>query len=94
MAHFIEGADLGERATLCRIAQSHGLDTKALQAWIADGAGQPLPLEVPGVPFFVFNRELALSGAQPPQVLLGAMQQAGTEMQSSPPASASTEPAL
>jgi predicted DsbA family dithiol-disulfide isomerase len=93
-AHFSGGADLGDRATLCRIAQSHSLDTAALQAWIADGAGQPLPLDVPGVPFFVFNRQLALSGAQPPQILLDAMQRACTELQNSPHASALTKPAL
>jgi predicted DsbA family dithiol-disulfide isomerase len=31
---------------------------------------------VTGVPFFVFNERLAVSGAQPPEVLLGAMEQA------------------
>ncbi len=31
---------------------------------------------VRGVPFFVFNQKLAVSGAQPPETFLGAMQQA------------------
>ena len=30
-------------------------------------------LGVTGVPFFVFNQRLAVSGAQPPEVLLEAM---------------------
>ena len=62
------------------------LSTCALEVWISDGAGQPLPLHVPGVPFYVFNQRKALSGAQPPEVLLEAMRQVC--------AVAQTEPAL
>jgi protein disulfide-isomerase len=29
-----------------------------------------------GVPFFIINQQLAVQGAQPPSVLLGAMEQA------------------
>jgi predicted DsbA family dithiol-disulfide isomerase len=31
---------------------------------------------VSGVPFFIFNRKLAVSGAQEPATLVGAMRQA------------------
>ena len=75
-SHFHLGSNLGDRDTLLRMAASHGLDPVALEAWMASGAGQPQALDVPGVPFFVFNRTLALSGAQPPDVLLDAMRQA------------------
>ena len=33
-------------------------------------------LGVSGVPFFVFDRRVAASGAQPPEVLLGGLEQA------------------
>ena len=33
-----------------------------------------------GVPFFVFDRRLGVSGAQPPEVLLGALQEAAGEI--------------
>jgi predicted DsbA family dithiol-disulfide isomerase len=75
-AYFSLGADLGERATLLHIGASHGLDPVALDAWLACGAGKPVARDVPGVPFFVFNHQAALSGAQPVVVLLDAMRQA------------------
>jgi predicted DsbA family dithiol-disulfide isomerase len=33
---------------------------------------------VGGVPFFIFNQRVAVSGAQPPEVLADAMAQAAT----------------
>jgi len=36
-------------------------------------------LGIQGVPFFVFDRRYGVSGAQPPEVLLGALQQAWDE---------------
>lgn len=89
-AHFHGGANLGERATLCRIAARHGLNAAALEDWITGGAGKPEARDVPGVPFFVFNQRVALSGAQPPDRLLDAMQQAQVAAQ----AAAQAEPAL
>ncbi len=77
-AHFSLGQNLGDRATLLQIAEQATLDTDAAARWMDSGAGQPLPLDVPGVPFYVFNHTLALSGAQPVSVLLDAMQQAAT----------------
>lgn len=75
-AHFQQSRNIGERNTLLAIATDMGLDGHALQAWWDSGSGVPLPQAVAGVPYFVFNRKLALSGAQPAQVLVDAMQQA------------------
>lgn len=75
-AHFSRGEDLGERATLLAIAQEFDLPTTELSHWLDSGMGRPVPLDVPGVPFFVFNRRAALSGAQPPELLLSGMRQA------------------
>lgn len=83
-AHFHESKNLGERATLLGIAWHMGLSPVALQAWLDSGAGRPLARDVPGVPFFVFNRQLALSGAQPPDVLLDAIWQVIAAVQSEP----------
>ena len=75
-AHFSRGEDLGERATLLTIAQDFDLPMAELSLWLESGMGKPMPLEVPGVPFFVFNHRLSLSGAQPPELLLSSMRQA------------------
>lgn len=78
-AHFHEGRNLGDKATLLDIATDMGLEHAALQAWWDRGAGQPVAMDVPGVPFYVFNQRLALSGAQPPDALQYAMQRACAE---------------
>ncbi|MBH2010520.1 MAG: DsbA family oxidoreductase [Xanthomonadaceae bacterium] len=75
-AHFSRGEDLGKRATLLAIAQDFDLPMAELHQWLDSGMGKPMPLDVPGVPFFVFNHRFALSGAQPPELLLSGMRQA------------------
>lgn len=74
-AHFQRGEDIGDKATLTAIGLEAGLPLEALaQALWASGA--PPPVDVPGVPFFVFQRGVAVSGAQPAQQLLKSMRQA------------------
>lgn len=75
-AHFHERRNLGERASLLAIAADMGLQRADVVAWMDSGAGRPLRLDVPAVPFLVFNRKLALSGAQPVPELLEAMRKA------------------
>jgi predicted DsbA family dithiol-disulfide isomerase len=84
-AYFVEGADIGDIDTLARLAGNAGFDATAARAWLASDAGRAAihaeeqharALGVTGVPFFVFNERLAVSGAQPPEVLLAAMEQA------------------
>lgn len=79
-AHFKRGENLGERTTLLRIAAEFALDPQLLDTWLERGAGKPLAHAVPGVPFFVFNGQVSLSGAQPAPVLLAGMQQALSEL--------------
>ncbi|MCG5078937.1 DsbA family oxidoreductase [Paraburkholderia tagetis] len=67
-AYFVEGEDIGDAPTLSRIARAYGVDDAA-PAPRVDGAS----LRVDGVPFFVFEGRYAVSGAQPPQVLVDAM---------------------
>lgn len=87
-AYFLRGEDLTSRAVLHRIAAEAGLDeeaiTRALDGhevgqWVRESDERARSAGIQGVPFFIFNGKLAVSGAQDPQVLLEAMQQAGQE---------------
>lgn len=77
-AYFHRGEDIGNSATLLSIAESCGYPRSAL-ADCLEGARAPYNdggMSARGVPYFIFNRRQALSGAQPAEVLLQAMQQA------------------
>ena len=79
-AYFEEGDDIGNPLALLAYGESVGFKRDAMMAVLrgaeqryqADGVGNGSS----GVPFYVFNGELAVTGAQPPEVLLGAMRQA------------------
>ena len=84
-AYFLEGQDLTQRETLEQLSTHAGLDRRAVQEYLKsnDGIDQVKSDEasaqqigVQGVPFFIFNGRLAVSGAQPADVLLQAMEQA------------------
>lgn len=76
-AYFVEGQDIGDAATLARLARACGVDDGAQAQGVEDAALTPraddASIRVEGVPFFVFDGRYALSGAQPPQVLAEAM---------------------
>jgi len=78
-AMFTEGEPIGDRDTLVRLAAEVGLDPDEARAVLDDGAyadevradeAEARELDVTGVPFFVVDRTVALSGAQPPDLLL------------------------
>ena len=84
-AYFVDGIDIGDIEALAGLAGDAGFDATAARAWLASDAGRAAieaeerrsrALGVTGVPFFVFNQRLAVSGAQPPEVLLEAIEQA------------------
>jgi predicted DsbA family dithiol-disulfide isomerase len=73
-AHFEEAADLGDAATLARLAEEVGLDAgevaEVLAGDLFDGEvdadlDRARQMGVRGVPFFVFDGRYAFSGAQP-----------------------------
>ncbi|GEK20578.1 DsbA family oxidoreductase [Cellulomonas xylanilytica] len=73
-AHFEHGADLGDDETLVRIVGDAGVDADAARGVLAGDAGadavradedEARALGVTGVPFFVVDRRIAVSGAQP-----------------------------
>ena len=85
LAYFTDGRDLSDRATLAEIAAGCGLDRAEVDGVLAGDAGldvvsageqQARRLGVSGVPFFVVNGRVALSGAQPPELFLQAFEQA------------------
>jgi predicted DsbA family dithiol-disulfide isomerase len=87
-AFFVDGLDLTDAETLVRVAAGAGLERAEAAAAIADEELRRAVAEeedkaramgVNGVPFFIFNRRLAVEGAQPPEVLLEAMLKAEKE---------------
>jgi predicted DsbA family dithiol-disulfide isomerase len=86
-AYFVEGAPIGEPETLARTAIEVGLDETAVRAVLDSDAyaeevrhdeAEAHRLGITGVPFFVLDRAYGVSGAQPSEVMLGALQQAWT----------------
>lgn len=78
-AHFIDGRDIGDRATLAAIAGENGLDAADVTAFLAgDGERNTLLAEeqearrigVTGVPCYIFDGQYAVAGAQEPEFFL------------------------
>ena len=87
-AHFTEGANLTDRETLADIAARSGLDRKLVADYLASDQDRDTIARadiearnagIGGVPFFIFNRKVSVSGAQDPEALLEAMEQALAE---------------
>jgi predicted DsbA family dithiol-disulfide isomerase len=71
-AYFVHGCDLGDTPTLVKLAKIHDVDLSTAEKFDAPSVwGEHLG--VSGVPYFVFNQQWALSGAQPPEVFVSAM---------------------
>jgi predicted DsbA family dithiol-disulfide isomerase len=84
-AYFVENRFIGSVDVLVDIATEAGLDPVAARAWLAaperrnemaQADAQARQMGVSGVPFFIFNQKVAVSGAQDPATLVAAMQQA------------------
>lgn len=78
-AHFTDGKNLNDPGDLLEVVASAGLDREAAREFLASGELRDAVEEsqrlaerfgVQGVPFFVFGRKYALSGAQPVEVFL------------------------
>lgn len=87
-AYFIEGVNLADPAALAEAGAGAGFDRAELETYLASDADRELiaraDLEarnagIGGVPFFIFNRRIGVSGAQEPETLLDAMLQAEKE---------------
>lgn len=87
-ATFIEGQDFGDEEILKEIGQKIGLSsgdveealTNDLYAYqVTSDINEAREIGVTGVPFFVFDRKFAISGAQPPQSFLQTLEKAHQE---------------
>ncbi|ENN87084.1 2-hydroxychromene-2-carboxylate isomerase/DsbA-like thioredoxin [Rhizobium freirei PRF 81] len=81
-ANFEEGRNVGDHAVLLDIAERAGLDRSVIATLLASDADRDLiigeieaaqKIGVTGVPFFIFDQQYAVSGAQTPDVLAGAL---------------------
>lgn len=86
-AHFERGIDIGDVDALAAIGVQAGIDEQETRDALADerylssvheDIAQAREIGVTGVPFFVFDMRLGLSGAQPAEVFTQALEQART----------------
>jgi len=89
-AYFTEGKNIDDSATLTAIAASVGLNTEALtEAMGSEAYFQDVVMDVQeaqnigvrGVPFFVFDRKYAISGAQEADAFIQTLEKAFEEWQ-------------
>ena len=84
-AYFSEGQAISDRDTLVELAAEAGLDAERARAALEDGScaadvrddeREAAELGITGVPFFVLHHRYAVSGAQPADLLLAALERA------------------
>lgn len=84
-AHFVEGKNIADRQMLVQLGASIGLDAALVQQTLDSEAfsdevrkdiEEARQLRVSGVPFFVFDRKYAVSGAQDTSVFLQTLEKA------------------
>ncbi len=84
-AYFTEGQDIGNQQALIDMVAQAGLDRAKAEAMLSSDDGLEATREadelsqrfrVDGVPFFMFNGKITLSGAQQPDALVEAFRQA------------------
>lgn len=87
-AYFIDGVNLTDHQALAGVAATAGLDREATVSYLDSDQDRDLVANadveartagIGGVPFFIFNRRIGVSGAQESDVLLQAMEQALSE---------------
>ena len=88
-AYFLEGKHIGDVKTLAHVAAEAQLDQPETETFLASETGVVevkdeeavgRRLGIRGVPYFVFNGRLSISGAQPPDIMVSAIQQAEKEI--------------
>ncbi len=81
-AHFTEGRNVGDLDTLVAIGEGIGLDSAAVRDYlqsdrnaeaVTESQEEAYSVGVQGVPFYVFDERYALSGAQPLETFLWAL---------------------
>lgn len=84
-AQFLRGENVGDAAVLARIAAECGDDVEAALAYLRSdedaaavraGFERARQMGITGVPFFILAGRYGVGGAQPPELMLGALRQA------------------
>lgn len=84
-AYFFDAADIGDHTVLIELAVACGLDRDRVAAMLDSEEGIETvryleqvahSMGVSGVPFFIFDGRVAVSGAQPPETFLEAIAKA------------------
>ncbi len=92
-AYLTEGELMGDPEALVRLAGEAGLDPEEVRAMLASDAhvtevredeDEARKLGISGVPFFVMGGKYAVSGAQPTEVLLRALERAWDDLGARP----------
>jgi predicted DsbA family dithiol-disulfide isomerase len=87
-AYFLEGKDVGQADVLAAIAVRHGFEADEALALVTDERERAITKReamemaaqgISGVPFFIFERRLAVSGAQSVETLQRAIEKALAE---------------
>ena len=93
-AFFTDGENIADDATLIKIGEEIGLKEGAVKLALSDNKyldmmnqdiEEARTVGVQGVPFFVFDRKYAVSGAQPPKAFLQTLEKAFTEWREANP---------
>jgi predicted DsbA family dithiol-disulfide isomerase len=93
-AYFTDGKDTSDHATLIQLGVAIGLDPAALERTLAgnefsDSVRKDIyeaqQVGARGVPFFVLDRKYAVSGAQPSETFLGALEKSFREWEKENP---------
>lgn len=86
--YFLETKDLTRTDALAELAERAGMSADEARQYLESGEDREeitqedqraRQIGVEGVPFFIFNRKFAVSGAQPPEILVEAMERAESE---------------
>ena len=98
-SYFSDGKNIDDYATLIQLGTEIGLDAKELQSALESGQyanevradiAEAQQVGVRGVPFFVFNRKVAVSGAQESTAFLQTLETSFAEWRKEHPADAMT----
>lgn len=84
-AHFVEGENIHDVVTLVKIGEAHGFTEEQVRAIVTNEdeieairrQAQNASRFIQGVPYFVMNQRVTISGAQPAHILLQAIIRAG-----------------
>lgn len=86
-AYFVQGRNLNAPEVIADLGAEVGLDSSDLLAALQDQRhlgdvrvdhARAIEHGITGVPFFIFNNKLAVSGAQPPEVFQEALQRSAS----------------